>query len=203
MTRLKLSRLIPMACAFLLSAALSPGHGAPVEWTLSGVTLRGDGARTYSAVGSFLYDAQRQTIYDWDIVTKEDTAPQTFIFTPGLPNASASRTPGPPDSFIFNNASGFLTLVTAPLDDAGGTRQLVAGHLFGAFGFADADVTSGALTGIAVPDPTRTLFIACGLAALFAIGWFARQQRGLRRASSVSGGTRSEAPTRAFRGRSP
>jgi len=175
MTSIQYSRLSLMVCAFLLAAASIPSQGALVKWALTDVTLRGlpsnNDNRTYTAVGSFLYDAQSQTVEDWGIVTKEDTNPQTFIFTPALQNASASRTPGPPDSFTFTNASGFLTLVTPPLTDAGGTQQLVGGHLFGAFDFADADVTGGSLTGTVVPEPTSTACMAFGIAALFSISW--------------------------------
>jgi hypothetical protein len=175
MTSIQSSRLILMVCVFLLPAASAPSYGALVKWTLTDVTLHGvqglpgppQSSWSGTATGSFSYDAQSQTIEDWDLAIPEIG----LIFTPALFDASASRTPGPPDSFTFNNATGFLTLVTPPLTDAGGTKQLVGGHFFNAEVSVDADVTGGSLTGTAVPEPTSTACMAFGIAALFSISW--------------------------------
>ena len=174
MASIQSSRLLLMVCVLLLPAASAPSYGALVEWTLTDVTLEGvqipPGVPSFpfsgTATGSFSYDAQTQTIGDWEI----------SISSLGLTldPRRASRTPGPPDSFTFTDALNSITLVTPPLTDAGGTRQLVGGQFRSAqlFIFAgNGEVTGGSLTATIVPEPTSTACIAFGIAALFSIWW--------------------------------
>jgi len=165
------SRFLRALCVALVSASAVPSQGAPVQWTLNDVTLQGlasngDG-RTYEAAGSFTFDAQNQSILDWNLVTTRDLDGSAFLFKPTFLGASAVHTPGFPEIFTFYNASGFFALATSGLGDAGGEQFLLGGHLFGTFDFADANITGGRLVGTVVTEPTEGVLIVLGAITLF------------------------------------
>jgi hypothetical protein len=163
-------RAIRRLCLILLSVASVPCQATVVEWTLNDVTLASTiDARTYTAVGSFSYDTQSLFIEGWNLVAKEDSDPRTWIFKRGLWRNSASWTLGPPDVFTFSNDSGFLTLLTPASLTNAGTVTLAGGHLFGAFDFADANVSGGKLVGSVIPEPNIEVLMTFGLVTLIGI----------------------------------
>ncbi len=182
----------------LLVGVSHAAAASPIEWTLSGVTF-GDGA---TASGSFLYDADTQSLSDFDVTTTptpaHDCGPGCILILPtDLPGhhyldlnglfppypAGGFAIIDPPSPVTGWTGDLFLALVFAsPLSDAGGSIALKATSGEGfcldagcAAGSYDRFVTSGSIVGAAVPEPGTLALLGTGL------GTVIRRRRHLRR----------------------
>jgi len=174
-----------------------PNHGTLVRWILDGVKFDNGGTVT----GSFIYDASSRTVVDFnfhsdeaagstvigDISQSYPCGPHPFypVCWSGQSSTGALRfdelNPSP-------SAGSFDLIVGNPLTDKGGAVPLTpGGHtdeglpIGSGFrccrGGADYRIVAGVLIGTVVPEPSETLFLAFGLAAL--VGFSVWQGRAL------------------------
>jgi hypothetical protein len=192
----------------LLAFAVS-AHAKPVQWTLQDVTLvdtttftsfdgesypTGFYGMSFTASGSFVYDATTHVVQDWDITVRSSPG------LSGLPLVNDDRFcqilqgcnlaswsaaqftsefagPFTGDSFTFSHNGGSpastfrLELDVFKLPDSGMVAPfpypLIYGH-GGALAFGlgefESTVTGGSLSGAVVPEPAIALGIALGMA---------------------------------------
>lgn len=164
--------------AFLITFAFASGTtlaGAPVFWTLSGVTFT-DGS---TATGSFLFDASTDAVSDIDILLPDTSGippstmlsveattmavliPNAFVFTPAVALTNGAEIPA-------------LVLIPTPLlTNAGGSVSLSGVNGFSAVGLicnsdcdsvvTDQQIDAGSLVGAAVPEPNSAALLAVSL----------------------------------------
>lgn len=151
-----------------------------ITWTLSGVTLSDGG----TATGSFVYNADTNTISSVDIVTSSGTAfggatylavdPDYTPFAPGMSDIVFVTTATPPNS-DFTGMPALDLIFLNPLTDGGGTVNL---ELDSAELTCDASCTSegpyfyrslasGEVTTlVSTPEPSSVLLLGLGLFGL-------------------------------------
>jgi hypothetical protein len=169
-----------------------PKHGTLVRWTLDGVKFGNGG----TASGSFIYDASRDTVVDFNLHSDESALGdinQSFPCQPQIQSPSAGppcwRVSVFPDfpstgtvKLAFNNGglspsgTSDLNLVTGEtLTDEGGKVSLLhsSGFDFGGQFGGSSNLIAGSLIGTPVPEPSEALLLALGLIAL--VGFSARR----------------------------
>lgn len=174
------AKLVGCVAVGLLSATAACAN--PVEWTLSGVEFAGGG----SASGSFVYDADTGLYSDLDISTSATVDEVAATFTLLDPDAFAgpvgfavvSSLPTAEQERVF-----FVTFASAPTDAGGDISIGTGGAGETGEGVCEGDpvfhpcgtivpisrsdlILTGAVTGIAVPEPATLALFGLGLGAL-------------------------------------
>jgi hypothetical protein len=188
-----------ISAAILFTGSL-PSNAAQVNWSLKNVEFDVNDFSGPSFVaqgtGSFVYDAAKMRVVDWDITISPlfrwGSGERRFTSEPvGCPrnppcvSETASASPGTlphTEEFLFQSAitdtpsgEASLKLVsTTPLTDQGGTVPLVAGVSFPLTGSwfvigEDAPqplVSGGLVSTTSVPESSKALLLALGLVAI-------------------------------------
>lgn len=157
-----------ITAAVLAIGAVTPAYATPVTWTLSNVVFA-DGAK---ATGSFVYDADTQTISTSSIAVTAGTLSAYTYNMKGLVNAVAPNT-----ILILNNfgdaVSRYLDLQTvSALTNNGGIMALVTGTTTLSYECNNCSIvryiTSGSLQAGStnIPEPATFGLLGLGLAAM-------------------------------------
>jgi hypothetical protein len=162
-----------------------PKHGTLVRWTLEGVKFGNGG----TASGSFIYDASRDTVVDFNLHSDESALGDINQLFPCQPSCwRVSVFPDFPSTgtvrLAFNNGglspggTSDLNLVTGEtLTDEGGKVSLLhsSGFDFGGQLGGSSNLIAGSLIGTPVPEPSEALLLALGFVAL--VGFSTRRGR--------------------------
>lgn len=167
----------------LLACASAAALAAPQTWDLTGITFD-DGT---TALGSFTYDADTDTLSNWSITTQSGQM-QGVAFGGYTYNTTSSSqygttigsgglwTNGNEELFLLGNNGSYVELdFAAPLTDVGGTASLLllSNTTTGPVSLeTDGNndtryVTAGVVT--AVPEPSSLAMTGMGLIALIAM----------------------------------
>lgn len=163
-----------VACLCLALAGLTNGHAVPVLWTFNGATFNDGG----TATGSFVYDADTDTLSNWSVSVAGGNTGSFPAFTYDTTNATGSISgQGATLTGVLLEAAGNRQLRTAsvsPLTNAGGTVAIDTSNLYQGECFNCSPYrpyTAGTLVGIIVVSITSApsaTFIA-GTAGSFTV----------------------------------
>jgi hypothetical protein len=184
-------RLSMLAAVTIFVVAAAPA--APIVWTLQNVTFSDGG----TATGSYVYDANTNTVTNWSIAVSGGTTATFPAFTYNTTTSNLSSFGPSATQVIFDDPSQIFggnplqprildLVLNAPMTNAGGVITLLSGPpIVGFDGSRECYNCSPFRTAVSgslaeIPEPTSALLISSAFALMIAFTGLRRRRNYLQ-----------------------